>query len=54
MTAGRGMNTTAMESRKQKPSGRGCGPAEPANVQVGREIAGKVGNSKKVMIGQTR
>ena len=54
MTAGRGTNTVAMESQKRKLSSWGCGPAEPANVQIGREIAGKVGNSKKVMIGQTR
>ena len=27
---------------------------EPTDMQIGREIAGKVSNSKKVMIGQTR
>ena len=43
-----------MESRKRKLGGRGRGPVEPADVWIGREIAGKVGNSKKVMIGQTR
>ena len=51
--AGRGMNIVAMESRKQKLSGRGHGPTEPINMRIGKEIAGKVGNSKKVMIGQT-
>ena len=43
-----------MESRKQKLSGRGQGPVEPADVRFGREIAGKVGNSKKLVLGQTR
>ena len=49
--AGPGMNTAAMESRKRKLSDQGRGPTEPADVRIGREIAGKVGNSKKVMIG---
>ena len=31
----------------------GCDLVEPADVRIGREIAGKVGNSKKVMIRQT-
>jgi hypothetical protein len=53
-TTGRGTKATAMESRKQKLGGRGRSLAEPANVQIGREIAGKVGNSKKIVIGQTR
>ena len=48
---GHGANTTAMESPKQKLSGRGRSVIEPTNVQIRREIAGKVGNSKKVMIG---
>jgi len=52
--AGRETSMAAMESRKRKLSGRGRGPVEPADVRIGREIAGKVGNSKKVMIGQTR
>jgi hypothetical protein len=47
---GHGTNTTAMESQKQKLNDRGRGPAEPADVRIGREIAGKVGNSKKVVI----
>jgi hypothetical protein len=46
-------NTAAL-SHKQELSGRGRGLAEPADVRIEREIAGKVGNSKKVMIGQTR
>ena len=54
VTAGRGTSTAAMESRKRKLGGRGRGPVEPADVRIGREIAGKVGKSKKVMIGQTR
>ena len=54
MTAGRGTNIAAMESHKRKLSGRGRGPVEPADVQIGRDIVGKVGNSKKAMIGQTR
>ena len=54
VTAGRGTSTAAMESRKRKLGGRGRGPVEPADVWIGREIAGKVGNSKKVMIRQTR
>ena len=54
MIARRGTNIVAMESRKRKLSGRGRGPAEPVDTRIGREIAGKVGNSKKVMIGQTR
>jgi hypothetical protein len=40
-----------MESRKQKLGGQGRFIAELADVRIGREIAGKVGNSKKVMIG---
>jgi hypothetical protein len=51
MTAGREMSMAAMESHKRKLSGRGRGLVEPADVRIGREI---VGNSKKVMIGQTR
>ena len=51
MMVGGGMNTAAMESCKRKLSGRGCAPAEPTDVRIGREIAGKVGNSKKVVIG---
>ena len=54
MTAGCGTNTAAMESRKRKLSDQGRGPTEPADVRIGREIAGKVGNSTKVVIGQTR
>ena len=54
MMAGHGMNTAAMESHKRKLSGRGCDPVEPADVRIGREIAGQVGNSKKVVIGQAR
>ena len=52
--AGHVSGTAAMESRKQKLSGRGRGLAEPADVRLGREIVGKVGNSKKVVLGQTR
>ena len=50
MTVEHGTNTAVMESRKQKLSGRGRGLTEPADVRIEREIAGKVGNSKKVMI----
>ena len=32
----------------------GRGTAEPTGIRIGREIAGKVGNSKKVVIRQTR
>jgi hypothetical protein len=53
MTAGREMSMAAMESHKRKLSGRGRGLVEPADVRIGREIVGKVGNSKKVMIRQT-
>ena len=51
MIAGHGMYTATLESRKQKLSGQGHGPLEPADVRIGREIAGKVGNSQKVLIG---
>ena len=50
----RGANTTALESRKRKHGGRGRGISEPADIRIGREITGKVGNSKKVVTGQTR
>ena len=50
MTAEREANTTAMESRNRKLGGRGRGFIEPADVRIEREIAGKVGNSKKIMI----
>jgi hypothetical protein len=53
VTVGRGTNTAAMVSHKRKLSGRGHVLAEPTDMQIGREIAGKLGNSKKVMIGQT-
>jgi hypothetical protein len=53
VTPGRGTNTAAL-SRKRKLSDRGRGLTEPADVQIERDIARKVGNSKKVMIGQTR
>ena len=53
MTVEHGTNTAVMESRKQKLSGRGRGLTEPADVRIEREIAGKVGNSKEVVIGQT-
>ena len=48
---GCGANNAVMESHKRKLSGRGRGLIEPADVWIGREIAGKVGNSKKVVIG---
>ena len=54
VTTGRGAKNAAMESHKRKLRGRGHAHAEPADVRIGREITGKVGNSKKVMIGQTR
>ena len=44
------MNTVALESRKRKCGGRGRGAAETADIRIGREIAGKVGNSKRVVI----
>ena len=47
MTARRGASIAAMESHKRKLSGRGRGPAELADVWIGRKIAGKVGNTKK-------
>jgi hypothetical protein len=43
-----------MESHKRKLSGQGRGLVEPADMRIGREIVGKLGNSKKVMIKQTR
>jgi hypothetical protein len=42
-----------MESHKRKLDGRGRSFTEPADVRIGREIAGKVGNRKKIVIGQT-
>lgn len=50
---GHGVNTAMLESWKQKHGGQGRGAAEPTNVCIGREMAGKVGNNKKVVIGQT-
>lgn len=46
----RGANTVVLESCKRKRSDRGWGLAESADIQIGREIAGKVGNSKRVVI----
>ena len=54
MTAGRVLGTATIESHKRKLNGRGQGLAEPADVRLGREIVGKVGNSKKVVLEQTR
>ena len=51
---GRGANTATLESCKRKCDSQGRGLTEPADVRIGREIAGKVGNSKKVVIEQTR
>jgi hypothetical protein len=51
MMAEHGVNIAVMESRKRKLGGRSRGFAEPADVRIGTEIAGKVGNSKKIMIG---
>jgi hypothetical protein len=42
------VNTTALESRKRQRVGRGHDFTEPADVHIGREVAGK-----KVVIGQT-
>ena len=52
--AGRMLGSAAMEFCKWKLNGRGRGPTEPTNVYLRREIAGKVGNSKKLVLGQTR
>ena len=54
MTAGHGANTATLESCKWKHGGRGWGISEPTDIHIGHEIAGKVGNNKKVVIGQTR
>ncbi|XP_066333146.1 uncharacterized protein [Miscanthus floridulus] len=54
MMAGRGAGTATLESCKRKRGGRGWGIVESADIHIGREIAGKMGNSKKVVIGQTR
>ena len=54
VTAGCGANTATLESRNQKCGCRGHCAAELADVCIGREMASKLGNSKKVMIGQTR
>jgi len=54
MTAGRVLGTATIESHKRKLNGRGQGLAEPADVHLRREIAGKVGNSKNVVLRQTR
>lgn len=51
MTAGCVTSTAASESRKRKRSGLGRGSAEPIDVRIGREVAGMVGNSKKVVLG---
>jgi hypothetical protein len=53
MTAGRVTSTAALESQKRKAESLGRGLKEPADVIFGREIAGKVGKSKKVVIGKT-
>lgn len=50
---GRMSYTAAMESRKKKNSRRGQGFVEPTDVRFGREIVGKVGNSKMVVFRQT-
>lgn len=52
--AGRGANTATLESRKRKCGWRGQGAAEPTDVRIGREMASKLGNNKKVVIEQTR
>ena len=49
--AGHGTSTTALEMRKRKHGGCGRGFIELANIQIGREVAGKVGNSKMVVLG---
>jgi hypothetical protein len=46
--------TANLESRKWKARGRGGGPSEPSDVAFGRSMVGKVGNSKKVVLGETR
>ena len=51
VTAGRGASTATLESRKRKRGGRGWGIAEPVDIRIEREIAGKISNSKKVVIG---
>jgi hypothetical protein len=48
MMAGHGTSTAVMDKRKL--SDRGCGPMEPVDVRIGKEIASRVGNSKMVMI----
>lgn len=43
-----------LELRKRKHGGRGLVSSEPADIRIGREIAGAIGNNKKVVIGKTR
>jgi hypothetical protein len=45
--------TADLESQKRKAGRHGGGPSEPSDVAFGRWIAGKVDNSKKVVLGET-
>ena len=54
VTAGHGASTAALESCKRNHGGRGRDTAEPTDICIGREIASKVGNNKKVVIRQAR
>lgn len=46
-----GTSTTALGTRKRKRGRCGCGFIEPTDIQIGREVVGKVGNSKMVVLG---
>lgn len=50
-TAWRGANAVTLKLHKRKRGWQGQGISKPVDIRIGQEIAGKVGNNKKVVIG---